>query len=136
MPVSLAKTQIPRLRTTNEPNEGLDSARALLFGHMAKIAAQTVQHYHSDLYHDVRWILENVHGPKTFAWFVKECGTYLGDSAYYGPLTGVRGQFYEVELFVEGWWWTARFTQIPHEEVCRRIMPPCQELSLAGRRAS
>lgn len=49
-----------------------------IFGEMVRRSAGIIEHYHGDLYHDARWIHDNVTGPCSFYWTPRECGTYVG----------------------------------------------------------
>jgi hypothetical protein len=78
-----------------------DGVRALLFGHMVKLAVPVVQHYHSDLYHDARWLEENVSGPTEFDWLVRPSGTNIAGTAKIGVEIGAgeTARFYRVRVF-------------------------------------
>jgi hypothetical protein len=67
------------LRADDDMGEGtLESVRAALFGVLVTLAAPHVKHYQSDLYHDARWLRENIDGPKEFFYAVADTGTEIG----------------------------------------------------------
>lgn len=103
--------------TTFEDNA--TSIRALLFGAMVDRAFPVVQQYRSDLFHDARWIAENVTGPTTFDYVVRESGTNLGDSAKIAVKIGAgeSAKFYRVELVENRGLWSAVFTNVPLSQV-------------------
>lgn len=108
-----------------------DSVRALLFGHMVKLAKPIVQEYQSDLYHDAMWLAENVTGARTFEWLVRPSGTNIDGSAEMGVKIGTshNSRFYIVKVFNgrerigsdpnEGDW-HATFTRVPLMDVLAR----------------
>jgi hypothetical protein len=55
-----------------------ESIRAILFGYLVELAREVVKHYASDLYHDARWIHENVTGETTFYFATRDAGTSIG----------------------------------------------------------
>lgn len=104
--------------------------RALLFGHMVKLAIPVVQEYLSDLYHEAHWIDENVNGETTFEFLVRHSGTNIGlpddpgNSARIGVQIGCgsSAEFYRVRVWAKkdrhgGDDWHATFTRIPLDQV-------------------
>lgn len=68
-----------RLGWHGEEGQDLSAVRATLFGELVKLAAPVIEHYHSDLFHDARWIEEHVDGaPMSFDFVARPCGTYIG----------------------------------------------------------
>lgn len=58
------------------------SIRALIFGEMFRLAEGHIEAYRGDLYHDAIWLTENVNGPTSFEWVVRESGTHCEHSDY------------------------------------------------------
>lgn len=65
-----------------------------IFGHMVTLASPVVKEYHSDLYHDARWLDENVDGPMIVDYLVRTSGTNLGVSAQSMRSIGAPGGVY------------------------------------------
>lgn len=61
----------------------IQKLRIMTFGVLADIAFPVVEHYRSDMYHDVLWINEHVNGPIEFFYSVNGWGTNIGDSEEY-----------------------------------------------------
>lgn len=67
------------LRYDIDAKEISDSARALLFGKLLELVADTVKFYLSDFYHDAQWIGEHVKGSDVEFFFAfRESGTSIG----------------------------------------------------------
>lgn len=98
--------------------------RAMLFGEMVKRATPVVEHYQSDLYRDVEWLMKEVNGPITFEWVVREWGTNISDSARIQVQIGAgsKAVFYQIALTVRRGVWFATFTTIPLDQVA--TLPP------------
>lgn len=91
--------------TTQEPtiqflcegwNELDDSIRARFFGELVKLAAPVLERYHSDLYHDARWVRENVTGPMVIFFGADDFGTDIGDESALDHIT--RRSVWRVQL--------------------------------------
>ena len=79
-----------RLRWDSCTDEAtLVAVRAAVFGILVQLAAPTVRHYHSDLFHDANWLTKHVvlpdspawmegHFLTTFAYGVRDTGTDIG----------------------------------------------------------
>jgi hypothetical protein len=95
------------------------SIKALLFGHMVKLATPVLQEYRSDLYHDALWLHTSVTGPIEFEWLIRPSGTNLQDAARVGVKIGAgqTAQFWRITLFEVKGDWQATFTRIPLDEV-------------------
>ena len=78
--------------------EGGDPIRAELFGHLLIIGQDVVKHYRSDFFRDAQWILENVNGPMTFYYAVRDCGTSIGTDRELVAYIA-HDALYRVELF-------------------------------------
>ena len=52
-----------------------------IFGFLVQMAAPVVKEYHGDLFHDARWLTNNVTGPGSFLFCVRHSGTNIGHSA-------------------------------------------------------
>lgn len=90
-----------------------DSIRPRLFGEMVKRAIPVVKEYHSDLFHDVHWLEENVTGETTFDFLVRTSGTNLGESARIMQEIGAPGGvMYRVTLRCVGREWMVDFTEV------------------------
>lgn len=59
------------------------SIRAKVFGHMVELSRDRVKFYQSDLFHDALWLKEEMIGPMSFEWVVRESGTHIGDICRY-----------------------------------------------------
>lgn len=97
--------------------EAATPVKALLFGHMVKLATPVVKFYPSDLYHDVHWLDENVTGPTVFWFMVRESGTNIGESAITQEyLLGSQPRsLYRVELVMdERGQWLVTFNEYVH----------------------
>lgn len=55
---------------------------ALIFGEMVRLAEGRIEAYRGDLYHDANWLTQNVNGPTSFEWVVRESGTHCEHSDY------------------------------------------------------
>lgn len=53
------------------------------FGELLKLAFPTVEHYHSDFYHDAQWLEKHLTGEMTFFFGFDEYGTAIGCDPYY-----------------------------------------------------
>lgn len=81
------------------------ATKVVLFGELAKLAQPIVQHYLSDLYHDVHWIDDHVVGPCTFYFGCDESGTFIGTDRELA-IQG-RKNVWEITLTCDdhnGWW--------------------------------
>lgn len=94
--------------TTHELN-GFDVplAKSLLFGVLVDYAIPTLEHFRSDLYHDVKWIEANVptelgEGERyTFYWGLDSWGTCIGEE----PSLQTRDIRYKVTVYCERGRW-------------------------------
>lgn len=106
--------------------------KALLFGHMVRLATPVMHQYQSDLYHDATWLEHKLRPTHTFEWLVRPSGTNLSDDtdvARNSARIGVRigagdtAKFYRVELTAsETGEYAVRFTDVPLAEVAD--LPP------------
>lgn len=93
-------------------DEGSSAIRALLFGHLADIAHDTVEHYRSDFFHDALWIEKHVepsafeNGQFTFYFAFDNFGTAIGTDARFVAY-GRRANVYQVTLRAELSEWAA-----------------------------
>lgn len=55
------------------------TVRSAVFGEMVKLSRDRIKAYHSDLYHDAKWIDEYLVGVMQFDWICRESGTWCGD---------------------------------------------------------
>jgi len=94
---------------TFEQLEG--SIRCLLFGEILKLGLKYVERYHSDFYHDARWIEERVHGARTMIFAVDSNGTFLLNDNDTVP-HDLRKNMFRVELFETRGTWFVTFEQI------------------------
>lgn len=104
-------TERVRLSGWGEDIDQVPGVRALLFGEMVKRAIPVVQHYLSDLYHDVRYIDKYVTGPCVFWYMPREWGVNIGmdrDLVIY--LRDDIHALYRVEITCEDRVWWATFT--------------------------
>lgn len=53
--------------------------KSTTFGVLVELSEGVIKNYRSDLFHDAKWIEENVTGPRQFDWVVRTSGTFLGD---------------------------------------------------------
>lgn len=107
--------------------EDLPSILPLLFGAMVRRTIPVVKEYHSDLFHDVGWLKENVTGEAEFDFLVRPSGTNIGlthgsrskNSAIIGVQIGAGegAVFYRVRVFEVSGMWFAEFKSIPLEDV-------------------
>lgn len=116
-----------RLVGWTDMNHGV---RALLFGHMVKLAMPVVREYLSDLYHDAQWLEENVQGPREFDFLVRPSGTNIAESARTGVSIGAgeTARFYRVRVFEQNGRqhdgeWFASFTRVPLGDVATLPAP-------------
>lgn len=49
-----------------------------IFGELVKLATDTVEHYHGDLFHDATWIRSHVTETLVFYWSCDDYGTQIG----------------------------------------------------------
>ena len=85
------------------------SIRALTFGVMVELSDGVIQHYQSDLYHDAKWLEQNLVGPMSFEWVARESGTFIGASAETCDLDQWAGAIkYRFELLNEENKWKLR----------------------------
>jgi hypothetical protein len=75
------------------------SVRSGLFGELCKLAWPFIEHYHSDLYHDARWLDTYVLEPMVLFYSANDCGTVIGCEERYVRLRG-SGGLWRIELTV------------------------------------
>lgn len=69
------------LMTSSYWDDIASSVKAKTFGVLVELADEQIKHYKSDLFHDARWLDENITGFLQFEWVVRECGTHIGNDA-------------------------------------------------------
>jgi hypothetical protein len=78
------------------------SMLSMLFGAMVRRSRLVVERYHSDLFHDARWLTENVKGETSFYWAPRTFGANIGyDPKLVGYGFGGRDDemhFYRVDI--------------------------------------
>ncbi|MDQ6616056.1 MAG: hypothetical protein M3083_15305 [Actinomycetota bacterium] len=103
---------VDAIRLTGWFDEINDSVRALLFGQMVA-RAWGIEHFHSDLFHDARWLAQHVTGPTTFYWAPRTWGSDIGTDRCLVATPSDGKALYRVELLCEDGLWSAVFTTEP-----------------------
>lgn len=97
-------------------DDGCDDAlRAALFGELVKCTHGLTQWYHSDLYHDARWVSRNVTGPMIFWYAARDLGASIGtDRDLVANIVGRGDRLWRVELAQEtrSARWTVTFCEV------------------------
>lgn len=96
---------------------------AALFGEMVTRANPVVKAYHGDLFHDARWLDENVTGPCEFLYMVREYGTVIGPLVKTHMAVNAKPSSpafaYRVTLFRVGGEWSVRFDTLNYGSAAR-----------------
>lgn len=107
------------LSSDNTPEASLPLA--LVFGQLLQVAIPTVEHYHSDFFHDALWLDRNLgrptdDGPRQTADFYygfDECGTLIGRDAI---CSQHRKNGYQIHVERRrGWDWTMTATCVKYD---------------------
>jgi hypothetical protein len=79
--------------------EGSHIIRPLLFGVLVELAEGKLQEFRGDLFHDAKWLEENVNGPIKFPFMVRHSGTHIGDQDVQTAIDiKSPGMIYDIEL--------------------------------------
>lgn len=113
MPETLTEPTRHRIGSWEFPKDAA-SIRAVVFGHMVRLATPIVRHYVSDLYHDATWLTEHVTGDDArFLFAAREMGTTIGmEPEYVMQFRDGTAKAWEVHFERDRHWLDVVFTPI------------------------